>query len=304
MQKLTRKKRTVPPAPSHLSDEAKAWWKRIHEANKIEDQGGLLLLQSALEAFARMRQAQDAIAADGLVIKDRWGQPRPHPAAVIERDSRAAMLSALRALALDIEPPKGIEMPRQYLRSKTRSSRELELPDAIEAYLLDDPIPSETDPFLKLALEFPTSGEKIWNGQTLEEVWNDFLADALETWIADWPGSRPKCWWRYSAPEPRRRLGGVGEACHERLAYTPWFEYGVPVSWIDRELAASLNPAGYPGGKAMDPPLVPIDADDPPSFESQATYLDRLGLFQPGERRRLGRANFSASVPLGEVAER
>lgn len=88
-----------------MSEEARGWWDRIQAESDITDPPGLLLLQSALEALDRMRQAQAAIAADGLVVRDRFGQPKAHPATVTERDSRAAMLAALKALNLDLEPP-------------------------------------------------------------------------------------------------------------------------------------------------------------------------------------------------------
>jgi hypothetical protein len=35
---------------------------------------------------------------------------------------------------------------------------------------------------------------------------------------------------------------------------------------------------------------------DPPMFESEASYLQRLGLLLPGERKRLRRADFSPVV--------
>ena len=39
-----------------------------------------------------------------------------------------------------------------------------------------------------------------------------------------------------------------------------------------------------------------IDPNDPPRFESQATYLRRLGLFLAGEERRLRKADFEAET--------
>jgi P27 family predicted phage terminase small subunit len=104
LKKLARKKRSAPPAPSNLSAEAKTWWKSIHEENEISDQSGLLLLQTSLEAFDLMRQAQAVIREHGVTILDRWGQIRANPAVAAARDARAAMLSALRQLNLDIEP--------------------------------------------------------------------------------------------------------------------------------------------------------------------------------------------------------
>jgi P27 family predicted phage terminase small subunit len=91
-------------APKHLSREAQGVWKAIVAEYELEDRAGLLLLQTALEAFDRMREAQAAIADKGALTEDRWGQLKSNPACVIERDSRSAMLAALKALNLDLEP--------------------------------------------------------------------------------------------------------------------------------------------------------------------------------------------------------
>lgn len=96
-----------PSAPASLSPEAKNLWRRLLTEFDVNDQHGLLLLRTALEAMDRMRAAQAAIARDGVTIVDRWGQSKPHPACQIERDSRTGMLAALKALRLDIEPLHG-----------------------------------------------------------------------------------------------------------------------------------------------------------------------------------------------------
>ena len=94
-----------PPAPpAGLSREAKKWWREITDEYGISDSGGLLLLRTALEALDRMRQAQKAIKKDGATVLDRFEQRKPHPLLVIERDSRAAMIQALKALNLDVIP--------------------------------------------------------------------------------------------------------------------------------------------------------------------------------------------------------
>ncbi|MQA88727.1 MAG: hypothetical protein GEU90_00635 [Gemmatimonas sp.] len=95
---------TRPKTPSTLSREAQGWWRKLVEEYALDDPAGLLLLQTALEAFDRMRGAQELIQSEGATVTDRFGQPKPHPATVIERDSRAGMMAALRALNLDIEP--------------------------------------------------------------------------------------------------------------------------------------------------------------------------------------------------------
>lgn len=90
--------------PRGLSTEAKAWWKRLASEYGIEDDAGLLLLQTGLEAFDRMRVAQEAIREEGMTVFDRFGQRKAHPLLPAERDARAQMLAALRALNLDVEP--------------------------------------------------------------------------------------------------------------------------------------------------------------------------------------------------------
>ena len=94
----------VARAPSHLGKEAQKWWRLIVSEFDLSDQGGLLLLQTAMEAFDRMRGAQRRIKKDGQTQRDRFGQLKAHPLFSVERDARSAMLAALRALNLDIEP--------------------------------------------------------------------------------------------------------------------------------------------------------------------------------------------------------
>lgn len=91
-------------APRHLSDEARDWWRRIQREYQIDDDGGLLLLQTALEAFDRMRGAQQAIERDGATVRGSTKQLVAHPLLSVERDSRSQMLAAIKALNLDLEP--------------------------------------------------------------------------------------------------------------------------------------------------------------------------------------------------------
>jgi P27 family predicted phage terminase small subunit len=93
-----------PDAPRHLSADARAWWGRLVAQFDIVDDGGQLILMTALEAYDRMRGAQAAIARDGATVLDRFGQTKAHPLLPTERDARAAMLAALRQLHLDVEP--------------------------------------------------------------------------------------------------------------------------------------------------------------------------------------------------------
>jgi P27 family predicted phage terminase small subunit len=96
-------KKSLPPPPAHLSIEAKAWWRKIVEQWDLDDPA-LLILEGALEAFDRMRQAQAIIAEQGVTTKDRFKQVKQHPATLVERDAKAALLRGIKALGLDLEP--------------------------------------------------------------------------------------------------------------------------------------------------------------------------------------------------------
>lgn len=90
--------------PASLSKEAATWWTKFTTEYEISDEAGLLLLQTGLEALDRLREAQKAIKKDGAQVADRFGQMKAHPLLPTERDSRAAMLAALKSLNLDLEP--------------------------------------------------------------------------------------------------------------------------------------------------------------------------------------------------------
>src|SRR5690348_13925722 len=96
-----------PPAPPEtLSEPALSMWHQLQTEYQITDKGGLVILTAACESFDRMRDAQELVKREGLTVNDKYGQKKTHPAVIIERDARAAMLSALKQLNLDLEPLK------------------------------------------------------------------------------------------------------------------------------------------------------------------------------------------------------
>ena len=68
------------------------------------------------------------------------------------------------------------------------------------------------------------------------------------------PGTRPWAWWQFEAPKSRRQISGRGEP----LEGSPT-SFGKPTSW-----------------KRIDP-------SDPPEYESERAYLERLGLSMKNE---------------------
>jgi hypothetical protein len=116
-------------------------------------------------------------------------------------------------------------------------------------------------------------------------VWRENADRVVAEFAAENPGQRTLLWWRFDAPEPRRRLGGTGTAWNEWAPCGPSFEYGVPAYWCRQG-------GSFPAG------AVPIDPRDPPRFEAQATFLQRLGLLLPGEGKRLTEADFEPECIL------
>lgn len=90
--------------PVHFTSETKRIWDEIIDEYAIDDAAGLRILRVALEAFDRSQAARATIDKDGMTVKDKFGQTKPHPLLPIERDSRAAFLAGLKALNLDLEP--------------------------------------------------------------------------------------------------------------------------------------------------------------------------------------------------------
>ncbi|RJQ72238.1 MAG: phage terminase small subunit P27 family [Desulfobacteraceae bacterium] len=90
--------------PKHLKADGRSLWRRLLAEFEIEDSHGLALLQSACEALDRQKEAAAEIERHGLLITNpSTGAVKANPAATIERDARASMLHALRALNLDTE---------------------------------------------------------------------------------------------------------------------------------------------------------------------------------------------------------
>ena len=88
------------------------------------------------------------------------------------------------------------------------------------------------------------------------------------------------------------------------LAYVPTFSYGLPSVWISQwqvkyYKGIAVDIQGNPIGSRFASNNfngVAIDPDDPPTFESQAAYLKRHGLFLDGEERRLKKADWEAEA--------
>jgi phage terminase small subunit len=96
------KKQKRPTAPAGLSAAARKLWAQIQDGYGVADPAGLAILCEALRAWDRSEQARREVEKRGVTLFDKYQQARVNPAANVERDSRAAFLSALKALKVDI----------------------------------------------------------------------------------------------------------------------------------------------------------------------------------------------------------
>ena len=92
------------PVPPHLGEAGAQLFAGIAAEYGIDDVAGRALLEVAAVAADRLATARAALAKDGEFVATAAGAIRPHPALQLERTSREGMLSALRALHLDVAP--------------------------------------------------------------------------------------------------------------------------------------------------------------------------------------------------------
>jgi hypothetical protein len=165
------------------------------------------------------------------------------------------------------------------------------------------------DNFERFTYEYPTVCP-----DECRQVWIAIRDELLPQWIKVYPGSRPSWWYlfdpecpRVSAedikrhgwegcfyakdiPELRRRVGGIGDPAYEHSALVPHLDCAVPDHFVTVEDVEWYRNEGeeFSG--------IPLDPNDPPAYESQATYLDRLTLLTPAERRRLRKKDFKPEI--------
>lgn len=93
-------------APEHLSAEAQALWAEYVQCFAFADPHVRTVLTTAMEAYDRMRQAQEILREESPITHDSKGKPLVHPAVRMEDQARTAMLAALKQLKIDVLPPR------------------------------------------------------------------------------------------------------------------------------------------------------------------------------------------------------
>lgn len=126
-------------------------------------------------------------------------------------------------------------------------------------------------------------------------VWNGVKEEILISWMRENPCLRPSAWWAWDAPEPRQRLGGTGTSWLE-LGYDQYgLDRGIPTKWVSnrdievyngrfRDIHGNIIPSSFKEGDLKG---IVIDPANPPIYESEASYLARLGLLSAAEKAYL-----------------
>jgi P27 family predicted phage terminase small subunit len=88
--------------PKHLSPDGRRLFSALQRDYHIADPAGVKILTTLCEASDRTRSCREVIEAEGVTIRDKWNQTKPHPLLAAERDSRAQILQAFKVLGLDV----------------------------------------------------------------------------------------------------------------------------------------------------------------------------------------------------------
>jgi hypothetical protein len=136
--------------------------------------------------------------------------------------------------------------------NRTRVDRKIRQPiDPSVWHRLTGGLAERPEPFNEdaiFAVEYFDEAERGWR-----RLWREHGREIVRLWAEHRPGRRPALWWRFDAPEPRRRLGGTSgrrltSACRLRSGVRA----GHPEILAERRSRSVLHGAGRqaPGRRA------------------------------------------------------
>jgi phage terminase small subunit len=97
-------------AAKHLKPATRRWFDQIRADYELESHHEMLLLLAA-EAWDRHLDARQTLKEHGTSFTNKHWDIKPHPAILIERDSRNAFIRAVRELNLSEEGPAEAARP-------------------------------------------------------------------------------------------------------------------------------------------------------------------------------------------------
>jgi hypothetical protein len=89
--------------PRRASGNAKKFWYLVLDRYELDPQH-VALLRGVVEQMTRAEQAAEILAAQGICVVDRYGNPKEHPMLAAERKARAEIRAGLYALNLQDAP--------------------------------------------------------------------------------------------------------------------------------------------------------------------------------------------------------
>ena len=101
---------TTTRAPGHLAAPTRAWFRAVLADYELESHH-VKLLESAAACWDRAEEARATICAAGPYYTDARGVKRAHPAIGVKLANRNQFSRLIRALGLDIEPPRAPGRP-------------------------------------------------------------------------------------------------------------------------------------------------------------------------------------------------
>jgi hypothetical protein len=100
--------------PTGLKYMGRKFWKETLGSFELSDLHDLEMLKMAGACLDRMKENSKTIEDEGRFFDDRFGQPKPHPAAKEIKDDSALFARLCREMGLDIEPVSENRIPVRY----------------------------------------------------------------------------------------------------------------------------------------------------------------------------------------------
>ena len=94
----------APKPPKTLGAAGRALWRSIQSEYSVVDAGGIAHLLTACRSENDISVWREAVAKDGPIVVDRFGQQKSHPLIKEIAQAEAVRRAALLALNLNIEP--------------------------------------------------------------------------------------------------------------------------------------------------------------------------------------------------------
>ena len=108
---MNEKKNKLPKTPARLRPESAKFWRDIVAEYELE-QHHLKILESACRCWDRILEDREVIEKEGRFFKDRYDQPKPHPAVDDETKQKNLFMRLIRELCLDSIEPDEKRPPR------------------------------------------------------------------------------------------------------------------------------------------------------------------------------------------------